>query len=92
MVAMLSSPVDLAMLLLLALLLFGAKRLPEIARSLGVGMREFKDSIDGVTDPDASEPPAQAVAAASIPPPASSTQESSSEQAVEREPVPPPSS
>jgi sec-independent protein translocase protein TatA len=34
-------------LLLLALLLFGAKRLPEIGRSLGTGMREFKDSVSG---------------------------------------------
>jgi sec-independent protein translocase protein TatA len=50
MVAMLSSPADLALLLLLALLLFGAKRLPEIARSLGTGMREFKNSIEGVTE------------------------------------------
>jgi sec-independent protein translocase protein TatA len=47
-VAALDSPMDLAMLLLLALLLFGAKRLPEVARSLGTGMREFKDSINGV--------------------------------------------
>ena len=31
----------------LALLLFGAKRLPEIGRSLGTGMREFKDSVSG---------------------------------------------
>jgi sec-independent protein translocase protein TatA len=51
----LDSPVDLALLLLLALLLFGAKRLPEIARSLGTGMREFKDSVSGVTH---EEPPA----------------------------------
>jgi sec-independent protein translocase protein TatA len=36
-------------LLLLALLLFGAKRLPEIGRSLGTGMREFKDSVSGHT-------------------------------------------
>jgi sec-independent protein translocase protein TatA len=35
-------------LLLLALLLFGAKRLPEIGRSLGTGMREFKDSVSGM--------------------------------------------
>jgi sec-independent protein translocase protein TatA len=32
-------------LLLIALLLFGARRLPEIGRSLGSGMREFKDSV-----------------------------------------------
>jgi sec-independent protein translocase protein TatA len=42
-------------LLLLALLLFGAKRLPEIGRSLGSGMREFKDSVSGVTKHD--DPP-----------------------------------
>jgi sec-independent protein translocase protein TatA len=39
-------------LLLLALLLFGAKRLPEIGRSLGSGMREFKDSVSGTTKPE----------------------------------------
>jgi sec-independent protein translocase protein TatA len=41
----LTSPMHIAILLLLALLLFGAKRLPEIGRSLGSGMREFKDSV-----------------------------------------------
>jgi sec-independent protein translocase protein TatA len=92
MVAMLSSPVDLAMLLLLALLLFGAKRLPEIARSLGVGMREFKDSIEGVTKPEPSEP-AQAAAIVTKPLPLApiSTDENNSDQAVERESAPPPS-
>ena len=39
------SPTHLIFILILALLLFGAKRLPEIGRSLGVGMREFKDSV-----------------------------------------------
>lgn len=39
-------------LLLLALLLFGAKRLPEIGRSLGTGMREFKDSVSGHSRPE----------------------------------------
>jgi sec-independent protein translocase protein TatA len=41
----LASPTHLILLLLIALLLFGAKRLPEIGRSLGSGMREFKDSV-----------------------------------------------
>jgi sec-independent protein translocase protein TatA len=36
---------EIILLLLVALLLFGAKRLPEIGRSLGSGMREFKDSV-----------------------------------------------
>jgi sec-independent protein translocase protein TatA len=40
-----TSPTHLALLLLVALVLFGAKRLPEIGRSLGSGMREFKDSV-----------------------------------------------
>lgn len=46
-------PMEIVLLLVLALLLFGAKRLPEIGRSLGTGMREFKDSVSGVTRPDA---------------------------------------
>ena len=41
---------EIILLLLLALLLFGAKRLPEIGRSLGRGMREFKDSVTGKDD------------------------------------------
>jgi sec-independent protein translocase protein TatA len=44
-----TSPTHIVALLLIALLLFGAKRLPEIGRSLGNGMREFKDSV---TDSD----------------------------------------
>jgi sec-independent protein translocase protein TatA len=40
---------EIVLLLLVALLLFGAKRLPEIGRSLGSGMREFKDSVTGNT-------------------------------------------
>jgi sec-independent protein translocase protein TatA len=54
-------------LLLLALLLFGAKRLPEIGRSLGTGMREFKDSVSGEKKAEARSelpPPAPAASAA----------------------------
>jgi sec-independent protein translocase protein TatA len=42
-------PTHLIFLGLLALLLFGGKRLPEMARGHGTGMREFKDSVSGVT-------------------------------------------
>jgi sec-independent protein translocase protein TatA len=42
-----TSPTHIVLLLLIALLLFGAKRLPEIGRSLGHGMREFKDTLTG---------------------------------------------
>ena len=40
----------LIILLVVALLVFGPKRLPEIGRSLGRGMREFKDSVTGNDD------------------------------------------
>jgi len=43
---------EIVLLLLVALLLFGAKRLPEIGRSLGSGMREFKDSVTGNSPPE----------------------------------------
>ncbi len=48
-------PTEIILLLLVALLLFGAKRLPEIGRSLGSGMREFKDSVTGNTKPEPHE-------------------------------------
>ena len=51
-------PWEIVLLLLLALLLFGAKRLPEIGRSMGKGMREFKDSLSGESDRDDDERPA----------------------------------
>jgi sec-independent protein translocase protein TatA len=43
----LDNPIHLIFLLVLLLLVFGAKRLPEIGRSLGSGMRDFKDSLTG---------------------------------------------
>jgi sec-independent protein translocase protein TatA len=52
-----TSPTHIILLLLIALLLFGAKRLPEIGRSLGTGMREFKDSVTGNNTHET--PPAQ---------------------------------
>jgi sec-independent protein translocase protein TatA len=56
-----TSPTHIILLLLIALLLFGAKRLPEIGRSLGTGMREFKDSVTGNTPPQQNQqlPPAE---------------------------------
>jgi len=54
---------EILLLLLIALLLFGAKRLPEIGRSLGRGMREFKDSVTGKDDDEEPEEPTELTAA-----------------------------
>jgi sec-independent protein translocase protein TatA len=40
-------PLELIIVLVIALVIFGPKRLPDLGRSLGSGMREFKDSITG---------------------------------------------
>jgi sec-independent protein translocase protein TatA len=45
----LENPVHILLLLLVVLLVFGARRLPEIGRSLGTGMRDFKTSLTGET-------------------------------------------
>lgn len=45
----LDNPLHIAFLVVILLLVFGARRLPEIGRSLGSGMREFKASITGET-------------------------------------------
>ena len=52
----LDNPVHLLFLLILLLLVFGAKRLPEMGRSLGSGMRGFKDSLNGVATQGAELP------------------------------------
>lgn len=49
----LDNPTHIAFLLILLLLVFGAKRLPEIGKSLGSGMRGFKDALSGaVSQPE----------------------------------------
>jgi sec-independent protein translocase protein TatA len=45
---------ELLILLVVLLLLFGAKRLPEMGKSLGKGMREFKEAVSGIDEHDSS--------------------------------------
>jgi sec-independent protein translocase protein TatA len=59
-------PWEIAILLIIVLLVFGPKRLPEMGRSLGRGMREFKSSISG-KDRDEDEAPAPPPLAAAEP-------------------------
>jgi sec-independent protein translocase protein TatA len=49
---------EIVIVLAVLLLLFGAKRLPEMGRSLGTGMREFKDAVTGKGGDDERELPA----------------------------------
>ena len=49
---------ELVILLIALLVIFGPKRLPEMGRSLGKGMREFKDSLSGENERDDDERPA----------------------------------
>jgi sec-independent protein translocase protein TatA len=46
---------ELMVVLVIALIVLGPKKLPEVGRSLGKGMREFKDSIAGITEGDDDE-------------------------------------
>ena len=41
---------EMVVIAIVILLLFGAKKLPELARGLGLGIREFKGAVDGVKD------------------------------------------
>jgi TatA/E family protein of Tat protein translocase len=84
---------ELMILLIVLLLIFGAKRLPEMGRSLGKGMREFKDSVTGVEEAVSTTPPTTTTTPtptrvelpSAPPPPDASTGES--ESRTERETV-----
>ena len=45
-------PLEIGIVLVIALVIFGPKRLPDLGKSLGSGMKEFKDSITGDDDND----------------------------------------
>jgi sec-independent protein translocase protein TatA len=56
-------PMELIIVLMVALLVLGPKRLPDAGRSLGRGMREFKDSIAGRDEPAVELPDGEPAAA-----------------------------
>jgi sec-independent protein translocase protein TatA len=60
----LDNPIHIAFLLIVLLLVFGAKRLPEMGRSLGSGMRGFKDALSGESAADSAAGPTLTPAAA----------------------------
>jgi sec-independent protein translocase protein TatA len=45
-------PLEIIVILIIALVVFGPKRLPELGRSMGKGLREFKGSVTGENDDD----------------------------------------
>ncbi len=80
---------ELMILLVVLLLVFGAKRLPEMGKSLGKGMREFKDAVTGMDEAVTTTPPQQPTQAppaeltsAPVPPssPATSADEAEAEE------------
>jgi sec-independent protein translocase protein TatA len=48
-------PLEVLVVLIIALVVFGPKRLPELGRSLGKGIREFRGSLSGGNDEDEDE-------------------------------------
>lgn len=62
-------PWHLIVLAVVAFLLFGAKRLPELGKGLGEGLRGFREGIRGITDPAPQAQPPQQQAAVQAPPP-----------------------
>lgn len=50
-------PMELVVVLVIALLVLGPKKLPEVGKSLGKGMREFKDSLSNISTEDERDDP-----------------------------------
>ena len=56
MLAEIVGPLEIVGIVLLVIILFGAKKLPEIGKGLGKGLREFRDATKGLTDDEKSQP------------------------------------
>jgi sec-independent protein translocase protein TatA len=68
-------PLEIIIVLIIALIVFGPKRLPELGNSLGKGIREFKDSVTGENKDDDGDADVKTIAAsqATTAPPAQHT-------------------
>jgi sec-independent protein translocase protein TatA len=78
-------PLEIGIILLIVLVIFGPKRLPQLGRSLGSGMREFKDAVTGKSkddEPSEIEPPP--------PSPVQPVEQAQTEQAQQTPPQPQP--
>jgi sec-independent protein translocase protein TatA len=83
-------PLEIAVVLIIVLIIFGPKRLPELGKSMGHGIREFKNSISGESDKDSPEEKQrelqasqQAQVSQPQPPPAAAESESPAESPAE---------
>jgi sec-independent protein translocase protein TatA len=72
-------PLELGIVLLIVLLIFGPKRLPGLGKQLGSGMREFKDGITGGNKDDDEEERRPEITPATAEPTASTAQTPSAE-------------
>jgi len=61
-------PWHLIVLAVVAFLLFGAKRLPELGKGLGEGLKGFREGIKGISDPTPAPPPTQQASTTTPPP------------------------
>jgi sec-independent protein translocase protein TatA len=79
------NPVHLLFIAIVALVVLGPKRLPELAKALGHGIREFREAVNtGASEPP---PPPVAAAAAAPPPPVAATPPPPPPAAVEQTPA-----
>ena len=62
-------PWHIIVLLVVAFLLFGARRLPELGKGLGEGLKGFKEGLKGIADPPPAPPTQQQNTAPAPPPP-----------------------
>jgi sec-independent protein translocase protein TatA len=82
-------PLEIAVVLIIVLIIFGPKRLPELGQSMGRGIREFKNSLSGDKDKDSPEEKrrelqsSEQVQASRPQPPAPVTEDASPEKPAE---------
>jgi sec-independent protein translocase protein TatA len=75
-------PLEIIVVLIIALIVFGPKRLPELGSSLGRGIREFRNTVTGDKSDDDDEPEVKAIRATASPPASPPAEESAEAKVV----------
>jgi sec-independent protein translocase protein TatA len=86
---MIPGPTELILILLIVIMVFGAKKIPEIMGGLGKGIKSFKKAMEGEENPETTAPPLTATPTQPAAPPAPAQNAAAQDASVPKEKIEP---